>query len=343
MNVVFACDNNYVPLLTISAVSFLVNNQNDFDEINIFILDDGISESNKNKVNSILSEYKCNISFIKTKKIEELDFKVLSLEREDIASLTTYARLFIPSLLPDDVDKLLYLDCDSIIVDSFKQLWQEDISDYYCAAVQDCSNTSYMEALGIPRNEKYYNAGVLLINLEKWREDNVENQFMEFLTDNQQRYYQHDQGVLNNIFKNKIKTVSPKYNLQGYFQFLDYNLSRKYACIEIEYYSREIMDDARKNPVFLHFCAADYFRPWKNPNHPYFKEFEYYADLAGFKDVIDYSTEFNSKQLMFQRFSQNKLGSILLNLVPASMVRKVINKNAFRELDEEVNKAKELK
>ena len=68
MNVVFACDNNYVPLLTISAVSFLVNNQNDFDEINIFILDDGISESNKNKVNSILSEYKCNISFIKTKK-----------------------------------------------------------------------------------------------------------------------------------------------------------------------------------------------------------------------------------------------------------------------------------
>lgn len=343
MNVVFACDDNYVPLLTISAVSFLVNNKNDFDEINIFILDDGIREKNKNKVNSILSEYDCSISFIKTKKIEELDFKVLSLEREDIASLTTYARLFISSLLPRDVDKVLYLDCDSIIVDSFKELWNEDISNYYCAAVQDCSNTSYMEALGIPRNEKYYNAGVLLINLKKWREDNVEDKFVEFLTDNQQRFYQHDQGVLNNIFKNKIKTVSPKYNLQGYFQFLDYNLSRKYACIEIEYYSRKIMDDARKNPVFLHFCAADYFRPWKNSNHPYFKEFEYYADLAGFKDVIEYSTEFNNKQLLFQRFSQNKFGSMLLNLVPASIVRKVINKNVFRELDEEINKAKELK
>lgn len=343
MNVVFACDDNYVPLLTISAVSFLVNNKNDFEEINIFILDDGISKNNKNKVNSILSEYNCNILFIKTKKIEELDFKVLYLEREDIASLTTYARLFITSLLPDNIDKILYLDCDSIIVDSFKELWQEDISNYYCAAVQDCSNTSYMEALGIPRNEKYYNAGVLLINLKKWREDNVEDKFVEFLTDNQQRFYQHDQGVLNNIFKNKIKTVSPKYNLQGYFQFLDYNLSRKYSCIETEYYSKEIMDDARKNPVFLHFCAADYFRPWKNPNHPYFKEFEYYAILAGFKDIIDYSTEFNNKQLLFQKFSQNKFGSMLLNLVPASMVRKVINKNAFNELNEEVNKAKELK
>ena len=343
MNVVFACDDNYVPLLTISAVSFLVNNKNDFEEINIFILDDGISKNNKNKVNSILSEYNCNILFIKTKKIEELDFKVLYLEREDIASLTTYARLFITSLLLDNIDKILYLDCDSIIVDSFKELWQEDISNYYCAAVQDCSNTSYMEALGIPRNEKYYNAGVLLINLKKWREDNVEDKFVEFLTDNQQRFYQHDQGVLNNIFKNKIKTVSPKYNLQGYFQFLDYNLSRKYSCIETEYYSKEIMDDARKNPVFLHFCAADYFRPWKNPNHPYFKEFEYYAILAGFKDIIDYSTEFNNKQLLFQKFSQNKFGSMLLNLVPASMVIKVINKNAFNELNEEVNKAKELK
>lgn len=342
MNVVLASDNNYVSLLTISIVSFLVNNQNDFDEINIFILDDGITESNKNKINYILKDYNCNISFIKTKKIEELDFKVLSLERAEIPSLTTYARLFIPSLLPDDVDKVLYLDCDSIIVDSFKELWQEDISDYYCAAVRDCSNTSFMEALGIPRGEKYFNAGVLFINLKKWREDNVEDKFIDFLTNNQHRYYQHDQGVLNHVFKNQIRTIHPKYNLQGYFQFMNYNISRKFSCIEIEYYSKEIMDDARKNPVFLHFCAADYFRPWKNPNHPYFMEFEYYANLAGLKDVIDYSTKFNSKQLLFQKFSQNKLGAVLLNLVPSSMVRKVINKNAFKELDEEFNKAKEL-
>lgn len=343
MNVVLASDDNYVPLLTIAAVSFLVNNQKDFNEFNIFILDDGITENNKNKIEAVLKEYNCNISFIKTKKIEDLDFKVLSLERGELPSLTTYARLFIPSLLPEDVDKVLYLDCDSIIVDSFKQLWQEDISNYYCAAVRDCSNTSFMEALGVSRDEEYFNAGVLFINLKKWRDDDVEEKFIEFLTNNQQRYYQHDQGVLNNVFKNKIKAVHPKYNLQGYFQFLNYNLSRKYSCIETEYYSKEIMDDARENPVFLHFCAADYFRPWKNPNHPYFKQFEYYANLAGFEDVIDYSTTFNGKQLMFQRFSQNKFGSMILNLVPASIVRKVINKNAFKELDEEVNKAKELK
>lgn len=343
MNVVFASDDNYVRLLTIAAISFLKNNQKDFDEFNIFILDDGISENNKNKIISVLNEYKCNVSFIKTKNIEDLDFKVLSLEREELPSLTTYARLFIPSLLPADVDKVLYLDCDSIIVNSFKELWNEDISDYYCAAVRDCSNTSFMEALGISRDEKYFNAGVLFINLKKWREDNVEEKFIEFLSKNQQRYYQHDQGVLNNVFKNKIKTIHPKYNLQGYFQFLNYNVSRKYSCIETEYYSKKIMDDARENPVFLHFCAADYFRPWKNPSHPYFKEFEYYANLTGCNDVIDYSTEFNSKQMLFQKFSQNKLGTIVLNLVPASIVKKVINKNAFIELNEEIKKAKELK
>lgn len=341
MNIVLASDDNYVPLLTVSIVSFLENNHKDFDEINVFILNDGITDQNIKMIKDSLTKYDCNISFIKTKNIENLNSKIVSLERDNIASFTTYSRLFIGSLIPDNIDKIIYLDCDILIVDSIKQLWDEDISDYYCAAVLDCCNTTIKEMLGISEEDKYINAGVLYINLKKWREDNVEDKFIEFIMNNQNRFYQHDQGIINNTFKNKIKILSPRYNLQGYFQYMSYKVSKKFSCIDNEYYSKEIMDDARKNPIFLHFCAGDFFRPWQNENHPYANLYKYYAKLANFESVINYTSNFNSKQRLFQKLSENKIGDFILGLTPYFLVKKVINKNAVKEMELEFEKAKQ--
>ena len=341
MNIVLASDDNYVPLLSISIVSLLENNYKDFDEINVFILNDGITNQNIEKIKNILNEYNCNISFIKTKNIENLNLNIVSLERDNIASFTTYSRLFIGSLIPDNIDKIIYIDCDILNVYSLKQLWEEDISDYYCAAVLDCCNTTIQEMLGISEEDNYINAGMLYINLKKWREDNVEEKFIEFMMNNQNRFYQHDQGIINNVFKGKIKIISPRYNLQGYFQYMSYKVSKKFSCIDNEYYSKEIMDDARKNPIFLHFCAADFFRPWQNEKHPYANLYRKYAKLANFESVIDYTSNFNGKQRLFQKLSENKIGDFILGLTPYFLVKNVINKNAVKEMEIEFEKAKQ--
>ena len=341
MNIVLASDDNYVPLLTISIVSLLENNYKDFDEINVFILNDGITNQNIEKIKNILNKYNCNISFIKTKDIENLNLNIVSLERDNIASFTTYSRLFIGSLIPDNIDKIIYIDCDILNVYSLKQLWEEDISDYYCAAVLDCCNTTIQEMLGISEEDNYINAGMLYINLKKWREDNVEEKFIEFMMNNQNRFYQHDQGIINNVFKGKIKIISPRYKLQGYFQYMSYKVSKKFSCIDNEYYSKEIMDDARKNPIFLHFCAADFFRPWQNEKHPYANLYRKYAKLANFESVIDYTSNFNGKQRLFQKLSENKIGDFILGLTPYFLVKNVINKNAVKEMEIEFEKAKQ--
>ena len=341
MNIVLASDDNYVPLLPISIVSLLENNYKDFDEINVFILNDGITNQNIEKIKNILNKYNCNISFIKTKDIENLNLNIVSLERDNIASFTTYSRLFIGSLIPDNIDKIIYIDCDILNVYSLKQLWEEDISDYYCAAVLDCCNTTIQEMLGISEEDNYINAGMLYINLKKWREDNVEEKFIEFMMNNQNRFYQHDQGIINNVFKGKIKIISPRYNLQGYFQYMSYKVSKKFSCIDNEYYSKEIMDDARKNPIFLHFCAADFFRPWQNEKHPYANLYRKYAKLANFESVIDYTSNFNGKQRLFQKLSENKIGDFILGLTPYFLVKNVINKNAVKEMEIEFEKAKQ--
>lgn len=341
MNIVLASDDNYVPLLTISIVSFLENNCNEFDEINVFILNDGISKQNIEKISNILYKYNCNIDFIKTKNIEHLNSKIVSLERDNIASFTTYSRLFIGSLIPDTIDKIIYLDCDILVVDSVKQLWDEDISDYYCAGVLDCCNTTIQKMLGISEEDNYINAGMLYVNLKKWREDNVEDKFIEFIMNNQNRYYQNDQGIINNTFKDNIKIISPKYNLQGYFQFMSYKVSKKFSGIDNDYYSKEIIDEARKNPVFLHFFATGFFRPWQNEKHPYAKLYKKYAKLADFESVINSSSNFNSKQRLFIKLSENKFGDFILGLTPYSLVKNVLNKNAVKGMEMEFEKAKQ--
>lgn len=342
MNVVFASDDNYVPLLIISLVSFLKSNAKDFKNINVFILDDGISDKNINLIDSKIRDFNCSTYFIKTKNIDEMDIKIASLERSNFNSLTTYSRLFVSNLLPKNIDRVLYLDCDSLIVNSFKELWDLDISDYYCAGVLDSINTAVKQKLGFSKEDNHYNAGVLLINLKKWREDNVEEKFINFMIENQNRFYQHDQGVINNVFKNKIKTVDPKYNLQGYFQFLDYNLSRKFACMETEYYSRDTLSNSQKNPVFLHFCSANYFRPWNNPIHPYASLYEEYATSLDVEEVLDYSVGIDFKMKIFHIISTNAFGSFLLNLIPGALIRKLINKNALIEIDKENEKIQKL-
>lgn len=341
LNVLFASDNNYTPFLSIAIVSLLKNNQNEFNEINIFILDDGISEKNKENIQNLIKHFDCTVTFIKTKSLNELDINIMTIERNlNISSLTTYSRLFVSDLLPENIDKILYLDCDALIVGSLKTFWDEEIDDYYCAGVLDCINTTIKREFGFSDDETYINAGVLLINLKKWREEDVEVEFIDFMAKNQHKFYQHDQGIINNVFKDKIKVVNPKYNLQIHFQTFDYDLSRKFNCMETDYYSREIVEEAQKYPVFLHFCGSEYFRPWYNAEHPYAKLFRKYAELSECEDIIDYSAQLPPKHIMFYKVMKNPIGKNLLKLIPSSLVRKIINKNALHGLEEENEKAK---
>lgn len=343
LNVVFASDDNYIPFLSIAMYSLIKNNEKDFDKINIFILDDEISDANKSNVNNLFKDYPVSISFIETKKLDSVDFNIRGIERNfNKASLTAYARLFMSTLLPRSIDKVLYLDCDSLIMDSYKHLWNLDISDYYCAGVLDGINTAVKEKLGFSKNDDYINSGFLLVNLKKWRDENVEEKFIKFMAENQHRYYQHDQGVLNNVFKNNILIVEPKYNLQIYFQTLPYDLARKFTCMTTEYYTKEIVDDCRENPVFLHFCGPNYDRPWYNKNHPYAEMFKKYSEEVNCNEVIDYLDELPLRAKMFYKGMNNKGIELLLKMIPAGVVRKLVNKNALRQIEEENEKAKIL-
>lgn len=343
LNVVFASNDDYSSLLSICLISLLKNNEKDFDCINIFILDDGIKQKNKNKILSLAKNYSCHIEFFKTDKLLTMDGNMMPLDKEVSGkSLTTYSRLFLSTLLPTTINKIIYLDCDALILGSYKELWEMDISDYYCAGVVDPTNDTVLRLYGFGQDDEYFNAGFLLVNLEKWRDTHIEEEFLKFLSQNQGKFFLHDQGVINNVLRNKIKVVPPKYNLQLYFQYYDYDLAMKFLGREREYYSKEIVDESRKNPVYLHFCGTPQDRPWNNPDHRYYEEFKKYAKLANCSDVMGSIDNPSWKSGLFYKGINNNFVRFLLKLMPAKVIKRITDKNGINYYEQESLKAIEF-
>ena len=336
LNVVFASNEDYSSLLAICLISLLENNKKDFDNINIFVLDDGISEKNKDKIYSLTKNYSCNVTFIKTDILNSNDKIMMPLDKEDYGkSLTTYSRLFLSTLLPDDINKVIYLDCDALVLGSYKQLWDLDLEGYYCAGVVDPTNDNILREYGFGGKDKYFNAGFLMVNLEKWRESNIEDKFIEFLLENKSNFFLHDQGVINNVLRNKIKIVEPKYNLQLYFQFFDYDLAMKYMGRENPYYTKEIVDESRNHPVYLHFCGGTQNRPWYNKEHAYYKEFEKYAKLADCEKFLNNDMKLSLKTKILYKGINNKFFQLILKSIPSKIIKNIVDKNGINYYKQE--------
>ena len=341
-NVVLASSNEYCPFLLITLTSLLENNKDDFECINIFIFDNGIDNNNKSKILILSEKYPCKITLIKLTIFDSLDIELPKMNLKHEWSLTTYSRLFVSSILPTNIDKILFLDCDAIVLGSFKELWDMDLENYYCAAVLDPFNGfQFKNDFWYLNVENYINAGVLLINLEKWRTMNVEDKFIKFLEDHQGCFFFVDQGVINIVLEDKIKIIEPKYNLISYFQFLDYDLAKAFSSIGNEYYTKEIVDESRNNPVFVHFAGGGYKLPWINKDYKFSSIFKKYAEMANCEEIIQYqdAPTFLAKLL----YSNNKLLISILKLIPSKIILKFKINKSIEYLKSEQLKLDELK
>ena len=285
INILLSTDDNYAPLTGVLIQSLLENNEKDFTEISIFILDGGISDKNKQKLDLIIQSFKIktNLYFIKYDNIEE----IVGIKMTSTISFTSYARLFAASLLPNDIDEILYLDVDAIVVDSLREVYNMDISDYYLAAVQDMGPEYINTYLNLPKGTTHYNAGFLLINLKKWRENNLESKFIDCIVEHKGKVYHNDQGIINLACKDNILKLDPKYNILSPFFEVGYDNLLKFYGVS-DYYSKEMVEDAINNPVFIHFTQFVYGRPWFNnaQNHPLRDLFDSYVSETPFEDEI---------------------------------------------------------
>lgn len=285
MNILLASDENYAPLLGVTLFSILENNKKDFNEINVYILDGGISQKNKRKIKSLCEDFNINtdLSFIKYDNLED----ILGIKIKATIPLSSYARLFAASLLPTSIDKIIYLDSDALVVDSLKELWDCDISEYEFGAVLDIGPKYNNLLLDLPEDWEQYNAGFLLINLKKWREEDLEEKFLNMILEKKGKVFNNDQGILNVVCKNKIFTLKPHYNIRSPFFEVGYEKVLQWYGVD-KYYSKELIEDALKNPIFIHLTQFVNGRPWftNAENHPLRKLFDSYVERTEFKNEV---------------------------------------------------------
>lgn len=283
MNIMYATDKNYAPICGTSLYSLLLNNQK-VKEIRIFLLDDNMGRE-KEKFQKLVKQFSRELIIISVEKISTY-FEQLNLPRFN-GGYTTYLRLAICEQLPD-IDKLLYLDCDTLVLENVEELYETELDGYPLGAVCDGMNANCNLALGKARRELYYNAGVMLMNFEYWRKKKLFEKIVESThkIDLCHTATASDQELVNYVMGNEIKKLPLKYNVlvqNRIFQPLNF-----LYMIEKDsrtYYTLEEMRSSVQKPAILHFAGCSLERPWyANSLDPEKGRWESYLRQTPWKD-----------------------------------------------------------
>lgn len=274
IHILCATDDAYVPYYGIMLTSLFENNGS--ERFFVHILTSGLKEDSLSLLKKVTARYHQKIFFI---SIDESDFSDCPIRSGDHVTMATYYRLIAASVLPDAIDRILWLDGDLIVDGPIASLWETDLAHFAVAAVTDESfgKAEIYQRLQLNPAIPYTSAGVLLINLDYWRKHGVTTRFMDCIRQQHDRLLFHDQDILNIVLQDE-KTILPlTWNYQTGFitswSFPDYPGP----------FQQEILHTA-DNPCIIHYSGPS--KPWfKNSIHPYRAYYEKYKALSPWKDL----------------------------------------------------------
>jgi lipopolysaccharide biosynthesis glycosyltransferase len=166
-------------------------------------------------------------------------------------TVPTYFRLLAPNLIEES--KVIYLDTDVLIHGDLTELWETDMGDYPVAAVADPLRDDF-HRLGLTKETGYFNAGVMIFQLDLWRKLNLGNASLDYVMAFSEKISFADQDGLNATLKGNWLRLHPKWNVQS-------SLLEKSACDKaMVYFSEEELAEALDKPRIIHFTGNP--KPW---------------------------------------------------------------------------------
>ena len=207
INVCVACDDNYSKHAGVLIASILTNSNPD-DNLAFYILDGGISDIKKEEILTLKKIKDCEINFISVDENNFSEYK--KIKTLSHISFVTFYRLKLPSMFPN-LKKIIYFDCDMVACHSLKELFETDILNYCIAGCLD---------IGVKRpffkdKNSYVNAGMLVFNLEKMRELDIEGKFLKYLQTTTDKLKYADQDIINNTCTGLIYILQDEWNVQS--------------------------------------------------------------------------------------------------------------------------------
>lgn len=285
----YAVDNAYLPFLGVSLESIISNMSKDREYV-IKILHTNITEENIKKIMKYESE-KVSIEFV------DLNYYINQVEDKlytrDYYTNTTYFRLFIPNLYPQ-YRKAIYIDADTIVLGDIAELFDTELEDNLIGGVTDgviATGKDFQEyverVVGVRTWKNYFNAGMLLMNLDELRKYDFQEKFLYLLGTIKFKVAQ-DQDYLNRLCKGRVKMLDPHWNV-------------------MPINAASVTDESLIK--IIHFNLAD--KPWHNDNVPFEKYFWEYANKSQFLDEIKNIKENYTEE---KKFEDREMGKNLVLL-----------------------------
>lgn len=207
VSIALALDENYAPHTAAVIASIFENSKE--RNINIFLLTDNLGDSSKERLISLVKGYGGNLYIIEGNAEEFYTSAHLS--------KAAYLRLKIPELLPQNISRVIYLDADLLLKSDVSELFNIDLNNKPLGAVIDLgimtsvrSMREKCETFGF-KVERYFNSGVLLMDLTKWRENDYTNQLLNLVKTHNYRH--HDQDALNILFYSDWHEIPLEFNI----------------------------------------------------------------------------------------------------------------------------------
>ena len=249
MNILITINKKYVKQVNILLNSIQYSNTK--ENFDIYVLHRDLEESDLKIIYNNLDLKRFQIHLIKITENEIHKFPVY----EKRYPVEIYFRIFAGKYLPQDLERILYLDADTIVINPLKELYETDFEgNYYVAAthVKKVLHKLNEIRLNIKEDEPYINTGVLLMNLKALRNIHIEKEVKEFIERNEKKLLLPDQDIIVSVYGDKIKLVdSLKYNL-GERTVNTYNINHPQNPIGLRWIYR--------NTVIIHYFGRN--KPW---------------------------------------------------------------------------------
>lgn len=267
--VVTAADDRFALALAVMGRS-LIDNLSPRRRLVIYILDGGIQARHRRQVMA-----SWNLSRVEVRWLKPRRARLENLPIFDWYGPSIYFRLLAPELLPSAERKALYIDADTLILDDISRLWRTGLRGKPVAAAQDSgfqrigSTDIPWAEVGIPPSGKYFNSGVLVLDLARWRQGRLTEDVLEYLRARGDDVSFPDQDALNAVFAGKWLELHPRWNLQ---------LESASNCLRtLPRAERLLYAEAISRPGILHFVGAP--KPWeKKCMHPRLFLYHIYLD-----------------------------------------------------------------
>jgi lipopolysaccharide biosynthesis glycosyltransferase len=251
--------------------------------LRLFILDGGLTADSKARLAASWQDPRLSVEWLQPEVNRIRDLPV-----SDHISSAAYLRLLMAELLPRDVRRVIYLDADMLVRRDLADLWDEPQGDHPVLAVQDMA-APYLDAaaaaanfdrchrrlaaarpvanyeqLGLPADGKYFNSGLLVIDLERWRREDLGQRVLDCLREHRRHVLWWDQYALNVVLAGRWRPLDLRWN-QGAHIYT-------YPTWRESWLDRETFAQVRLDPWIVHYCSPD--KPWHYfCRHPFTRDF----------------------------------------------------------------------